>query len=218
MRNNKLRPRDTDETYQVDVVVSLFAILLVLLVVLASATAVLEGNGRLQYRTAEEEGDQFSLASIQSPISVRQSWVADGDWLFRVDLTAVALALAAEPVSGRTEIEDSIVQIGSPQVESDAPGSWRLDLSFLPGPPEGKFIAEAIRIESDDDYAAWAARSEPVFLYVGPAARNALPMIELGLRLSHRAFSIRHTFEDRAPIRLSRIRGNFEHEKILRMY
>lgn len=218
MQINKRRSDYTDETYQVDVVVSLFAILLVLLVVLASATAVLEGDGRLDYRTADEAGEQFSLSSIQSPITVRQSWIADGDWLFRIDLTAVAQAIAEHPMSGRTEIEDATVRVGSPHIGSDAPGSWRLDLSFLPGAPEGKFVAEAIRIESVDDYAAWAKQGRPVFLYVGPGARSALPVIEAGFRSSHRAFRIRHTFENRAPIRLSRIRGNFEHEKILRMY
>jgi hypothetical protein len=92
------------DAYQVDVVVALFAILLVLLLTgLARVQSEPVRESRSEYRPKDVRSQAFQLRSMAPTYPYRTVWIAKDDMLTRIDLRAVAARYLA---SGALQYEE----------------------------------------------------------------------------------------------------------------
>jgi hypothetical protein len=158
--------------YQLDAVVSLFAMVLLILI----TTAVAAGIGVVDYRnrTAAPQAPMFRLASIDAPFPRLETWMLHEGLLLRLDYDAAAHLLleddglsrgATDPVSGVDLLfEASLGTIGAYD---------RIEVILPSGPLEvGGVIKEALAVEDMEALSAWAGQSEPARLIAWPPGRE----------------------------------------------
>ena len=208
---------DGDETYQLDVVVSLFAIMLVVLVALA-ASALSGGETRLAYRPHDRATTAYTLRSIEVPYSYRRNWILSDNRLIEIDNAAVAGALieafergasgfSAGPVDAPIDAE---VELG------DAAGTYRLALTLPAEPRVGGVISRIVSIDDDDALANWASEPGGVVVIVTPGGLAGIARVSQSLDQSRRPHSL--DFARRNQLVLTRNSGNFAYDGILRAY
>ena len=85
-----------DGSYQVDVMVTLFAVLLVVLVLTLTATSVSEGERSLwDYRVPDEKSEPFGLRTAAAPYRFRSVWIFREGEALMLDTAALADVVAA---------------------------------------------------------------------------------------------------------------------------
>lgn len=208
---------DTDDSYQVDAVVSLFAVLLVMLIVLAAAIAATEGTSRLDYQILDPDGDEMALRSIEVPYKNVSIWVLGGTKIARIDLAAIAKARAATGGQG-----PSIQRMGDLRVDftsrAETLGTWRLALYGFGPSSQSEALTDWIDISDQDALSLWAAGEGRVLVYVTVAGRLALPTINASLRVGRRPFRLSLLSEIDSPIIYARRSEGFAYEKTFRAY
>jgi hypothetical protein len=144
----------TSDAYQVDVVVALFAILLILLLTgVARIKSEPARDSRIEYRPSDVPTAPFQLRSLAPTYPYQAIWVAKEGELIRLDLRAVAerylAGSAAEHWEWLPPVDLSVAPAG------DEPGSYRLNVAFSGDgfPPE----LAATRVALTDPDAAAAA-------------------------------------------------------------
>ncbi len=211
------RAREEDAMYQLDVVVSLFAIMLVILVALASAASVAETRYTVEYETAEPEAPPFVLSSIQTPYRFFEIWAADGEGLFRIDRAAVVRELAKEP-AGRAP------GISGPGADAwmesfpDSPLEWRFRLNLHDRPETGWLQARHIAWDDEAALDDWATEEAGAVIFVWESARGRLPALSARLRTAMRPHRIVPFTSDTATLTITYARSNFAYDKVLRPY
>ena len=213
----RARAVQSDETYQLDVVVSLFAIMLVILIALAAAASVADSTIRVQYETAEPGEDRFMLASIQTPYSFAGLWAADGDGLYEIDRGAVIDALSSQS-------PDAPPGMSGPGADAwidsfpDDPLGWRLRLNLYDRPAAGWLRAREIGWDDTAALDAWAAEEGGIVLFVWKSGHGRLPLLSKLLRRSMRPHRLVPLTDDAATLNIDYNRANFAYDKVLRPY
>mgnify|MGYP003700850339 CR=1 FL=1 len=208
------RPDVEDDSYQVDAVISLFAIMLVILLTLTAAAARSDNDTPSDYRRAERAETPFILRSIQAPFLTRTYWRADAAGLARIDLAAVVdrLEPAGEP-SASLAAPGLDITFDRNAVE---PGGFRLSLLFHdPGAAAWAF-AEPIDWDERERLAAWARDRRSAFLFVAPSAAVRLPALDAATRRGAKPFGLALLPSETAPIVLNRSGAGAVHASILR--
>lgn len=209
--------READQSYQLDAIVSLFAVMLVVLVVLVSSRALNDGKTELEYLPATTREELFVLRSINTPYAFRETWLMTDSELLFVNRERVATLLNEKItpiVSGFRDGNSSV----SFFPEEEAVGQWRVRMTFKDDPIDASFISERIDIEDKQALTEWALRKSAILLYVWPRGRPVLASVVSSLRKASRPHKLRLLRGDNKPISLSRTGSNFKHEKILRSY
>lgn len=170
-----------DDSYQVDAIVALFAILIVLLLTLVAATASDDSDAVTNYRPNDADTAPTILRALQVPYRLREFWILDADGLMRrIDNVALARAVR-EGGSGFSfqsikngldaDIDLMASEFGSYRVRIDVldheAAGWLIDRTFDPAD------AEAL--------SAWAAEPSSAVLFVHFDARRSLGLISVAL-------------------------------------
>jgi len=211
------RLADTDETYQLDVVVSLFAIMLVVLIALAAAASVADSTIRVQYETAEPGGDRFMLASIQTPYSFAGLWAADGDGVFEIDRAAVIDGLAGQSPGAPPGMSGPGADAWIDSFPDD-PLGWRLRINVHDRPAAGWIRAREIAWDDTEALTAWAGEEGAIVLFVWKSGHPHLPLLSRLLRGSMRPHRLVPLTDDTATLNIDYTRANFAYDKVLRPY
>ncbi|MEM8827274.1 MAG: hypothetical protein AAGD40_10205 [Pseudomonadota bacterium] len=198
-----------------DVVVCLFAIMLVVLIALTAATAVSESVSDLEYQTAEPEADAFMLRSIQAPYRNRDLWIVGADDMIRIDKTAISRRAADLPPRPNLAVRGPGAVV---DIERLGGTSWKMSITLTDRAEADWLIAERIELTDQTALEAWAAEQTPVVVaLLKDGHGQAAPLSDLmrGTLKPHEIFV--YTM-DNPQIIASYHRGNFAHERILRVY
>lgn len=160
-----------DEMYQLDAVVSLFAMVLLILITTAVAAGI--GVVDIRNRTAAPEAPAFRMASIDAPFPRLETWMLHEGQLLRLDYDVAARLLlegeglsrgATDPVSGVDLLFEA-----SPGVV----GAYdRIEVILPAGPLEaGGVIDEALEVQDAEALSAWADRPDPARVIAWPPER-----------------------------------------------
>ena len=164
-----------DDSYQVDAIVALFAIMLLIVVVKASAIAA--GTVPLRYETVDEPSVPFSLSSIATPYNALERWVLLEDGLVLLDPAAAIDLLAAtpKPEAGTCarEATDGVSGVDLCLKLLDG-GGYSLEYFLHDTIASGAVIAEILDPRDSEAIGQWASRAAPARLVVG---RPALPLL-----------------------------------------
>ena len=166
-----------DEMYQLDAVVSLFAMVLLILITTAVAAGI--GVVDIRNRTAAPEAPAFRMASIDAPFPRLETWMLHEGKLLRLDYDLAARLLlegeglsrgATDPVSGVDLLFEA-----SP----GAVGAYdRIEVILPAGPLEaGGVIGDALDVQDAQALSAWAERADPARLIAWPPERARIPPV-----------------------------------------
>lgn len=211
------RDAQNDDTYQLDVVVSLFAVMLVILVALAAAASVADTTIRIDYETAEPGEDRFVLASIQTPYEFAALWAADGEGLFEIDRGAVIAGLEGQS----SEAPPGMSGPGADawvDAYPDDPLGWRLRVNLYDRPAAAWLRGREIAWDDAEALAAWGAEEGGIVLFVWASAHEHLPALSRVLRQSMRPHRLHVFSDDVATLNIDYNRANFAYDKVLRPY
>jgi len=216
--------RDPDtqggDSYQVDVVVSLFAIMLVVLITLTAATAVSENEVTTEYRVQDPPTARIALRSIQVPYRLRELWVLGADgFLGRLDRAASLAAFDRMPAPG-TAARTTIGQATDLDLATDGAelGSFQMAWRFADPRDAAPIIAERVDWRDDAALAAWAARPGGVVIFARRDAHDALPRVDQALRAGGRGHDILVLRRALSKMVYQRYRSNFSGETVLRAH
>ena len=173
------RRDEADDSYQLDAVVSLFAMILVILVTTAAATAV--GTTEFRYRSVEAPTAPVQPESLAAPFPRLETWILRHGALMRLDYDAAARLLAAadarDPM-GATDPETGIDLTLSPgPLEA---GAFEIFEVVLPADPVAEargVIAEIVDTADPDRVADWARAVQPARINVFASGVGDLPAL-----------------------------------------
>lgn len=170
-----------DDSYQVDVIVALFAILIVLLVSLAAGTASDNSDAVTNYRPTDAETAPTTLRALQVPYRLRELWLVDADGLMR-RIDSVALARAVR--EGSTGFDFQSIENGIDAqidlMESEL-GSYRVSIDVLDPEAAGWLIDRTVDPTDSEALVAWAAEPSSALLFVDFDAHRSLGLISTAL-------------------------------------
>ena len=217
------RPREdlqADGFYQLDAVVSLFAVLL--LVLLFAAAVPGSGETRLDYATRDPEGPAFRLSSLASPYPRLETWVLGAETLVGLDYDAAARLLATASGGLDRGVSDPASGIDvSIDVAPGEPGSYDRLSFVIPASVRAGGIAAAVHDPRvDAERRDWAADVQaPVRLVVRPGGRRHLPALAEAAASSGIAWQTSLVpGGPSAPIASHRRAGSFSRRRVMRVY
>lgn len=206
-----------DDTYQLDVVVSLFAILLVILVALAAARSAAESRVLVTWEAAAEGEPRFMPRSIQTPYGFHEVWGADAAGLFEIDRRAAVRAMADQSPDAPAGHSGPGADIFLDTFPDD-PLGWRLRVNLHDRAAAGWIKARSIAWDDEAALAAWSAEERPVVVVVWASGHAHLPLLSRLLRRDMRPHRIEPFTDDVALVSIDYARANFAHAKVLRPY
>ncbi len=215
----RTRPRsDADDSYQLDAVVSLFAMMLVILVTTAAATAI--GTTRFDYTSSDPDTAPIQPASLAAPFPRLETWLLRAEGLIRIDYDAATALLAASGSGesmGATDPATGIDLFLTPSPDIGAFTEFRLNLPEEPITEEGGLIAQVIAAENTEAITAWAARDTPARIAVFVSGRPHLPALVAAAEEAGRPVTVlfregNRLYEER------KIRESFGFRGVLRSY
>ena len=207
---------DVDESYQVDAVVSLFAIMLIVLLTLVVATATATNVTVTEYRIAEEKTEDVKLRSLFIPYRVRQYWTltSDGE-LLRVD---TAERIGRLPEASRGAALSETIDGVDIEFEADpvSPGGFVLRFDIFDRAAGDWAVADALSVNDAAALAAWAAVDAGTVLFVANDARDWLPVVSEAASGGARTVRFRIPREGSRYFSIVRSRSAFRMENIYR--
>ena len=212
------RQQAVDESYQVDAVVALVAILLVIMIVLAAATMFQDGETYLVYAPEEEETEPFLLESIQTPYRFREIWFLDETALYRFDQKAIAARLLTQAGDALNPLLEDGLSIAAQFDVNSPPSSYQLTISRTGILTQGALIDQIVDHSDTDALQLWESKGSQLLVFVARDAWPLLPLLTQELRASERPFRVVPLVSNDANIEISRSRFNFEQNKIMRNY
>ncbi|WP_323768906.1 hypothetical protein [Antarctobacter sp.] len=213
------RSDEPDDSYQLDAVVSLFAMILVILVTTAAATV--SGTTRFQYRTQDAETAPIQLASLAAPFPRLENWILRRGELLRIDYDAAARQLAAAPPRlplGATDPQSGIIMAFNP--DPTATGAFELFEMVLPADPivgTGGVIAERIDPEDPEALQDWAVRDAPARVLAFASGVVHLPGLTVAAEAAGRPLTVRF-LDGNAKFSERKTRDSFAFRGVLRSY
>jgi len=212
------RDQEVDESYQVDAVVALFAILLVIMIVLAAATQSQKGETNLVYAPEEKETEPFLLESIQTPYRFRDIWLLDATALYRFDLEAIAARLLTQTGDALNPLSEDGLSVVAQFDINAAPSSYQLTISRKGVLTQGSLIDRIVDHNDADALRLWASEGSQLLVFISRDAWPLLPLLTQELRDANTPFRVVPLVSKDANIEISRSRFNFEQDKIMRNY
>lgn len=217
------RPRrhrdEPDDSYQLDAVVSLFAMILVILVTTAAAT--ITGTTRFQYKTQEPDTAAIQPASLAAPFPRLENWILRRGELLRIDYDAAARQLAAAPQRlplGATDPQSGIIMAFDP--DPTATGAFELFEMVLPADPitgTGGVIAQRINPTDLDAVQDWAGRDAPARVLAFASGVAHLPGLTLAAETAGRPLTVQF-LDGNAKFSERKTRESFAFRGVLRSY
>lgn len=211
------RNLESDETYQVDAIVSLLAILLVLLLALAAATAASDRPQITDYRPDDGRGQTMTLRSMQVTYRYREIWVLTGqEQLLRFDLPRLIDVLEDAAGPG---LESDILVDGVDAtllLDPDEPGSYRLDAAVFDIEQGAWAVADRVDIHDAAALAHWADAPVPSTVFVLDDAIEAAARVNEAMREGARRGTLVIPRSGRARATITRSGTNFSMERIYR--
>ena len=216
-RQYRRRAGAADDTYQLDVIVSLFAIMLVILVALTSARGVLDASSHLEYRTEAPSESVFMQRSIQIPYGAREIWVVGAQQMFRLDRTEIVRRVQNSRIGTNLSVRDDTVFVRISALSSTEP-TWTLSVHLGEGNAANWIRSELIELKDSEALQEFASRRTRVLLVVRPNGVESLGELSSHLRRTRRPHIFVPRSEMDTPITLSYRRRSFAYDKILRAY
>lgn len=186
------RNTDADDSYQLDAVVSLFAMILVILVTTAAASAI--GTTRFVYRSEDTPTAPVQPESLAAPFPRLETWILRRGALMRLDYDAAARLLAAGIDRSSMGATDPVTRIDLALIPSPTePGAFETFEVVLPPDPipaPGGVISVIVDPEDADAVAAWARDASPVRLHVFRSGVADLPGISAAAEAAGRPVTV----------------------------
>lgn len=217
-RRRNRQGAEADDSYQLDAVVSLFAMMLVILVTTAAATAI--GTTRFDYTSSDPDTAPIQPASLAAPFPRLETWLLRAEGLIRIDYDAATALLAAAPpgdLLGATDGATGIDLSLAPSPDIGAFTEFKLNLPEGPITQTSALIAQVIAPDDIEAITAWATRDTPVRMSVFVSGRAHLPALVAAAEQAGRPVTVR--FEEGNRIyRERKVRESFGFRGVLRSY
>jgi len=204
------RRRSGDESYQVDAIVALFAILIVLLLTLVTATASDDSDAETNYRPTDPESPPMVLRSIQVPYGLRDLWSLEADGIMRrIDTVALARRFYTKGDGFEQVLAEDGVDAELTLMRNEL-GSFRIRVDIFDLDAAQWVVAESFDVRDDEALTAWAAQAEASVIVAPFEARGLLQPVSQALAEGIRRGSIvqlrtghRYVVLERSAARLS---------------
>ena len=170
-----------DDSYQVDAIMALYAILIVLLFTLVAATASDDSDATTNYRPTDAETAPTTLRALQVPYRLREFWILDDDGLMhRIDSVALARAVREDGTGFNFQSSENGIDVEMDLMPSEL-GSYRMRVDVF-DPEVGEWLIDRT-IDPEDAKAltAWASDPSSAVLFVDFDSRRRLGPISTAL-------------------------------------
>lgn len=202
-RGRRYDDGDSQEMYQVDVVIALFGILLLLLLtVVPTLRNESDDASKYTYKPRDTLSKRFILASVIAPYRESSHWVIAGDKVLEIDFGAIAkrYVRGAKGTKSWTdyETEGVYLTIKRPQSGSGGPfvGSYSLELDFHSGTVPAALVRRAVELDKKGAIARLAkVVRQPVTIHVLRDPKGYAARIKRRFRLNHAPLRIVQTFK-----------------------
>lgn len=218
----KLGEFEDEGTYQIDLIVTLFAILLVMLLVNASAFAPADATpSRFEMRPTAYDRDAFALRSYDPRYRTKALWLVRGGGVAEIDMAFLARRLAEVP-SGLVfwdTIDGVDVKIGPDG--NDTLDGFDLQLIFVDRRPmaPGRVFRWAVSDPSAEERDSIAAEAAgPVLVYGTFADYGLVLALESAFRRQRRPVEVFVLGEGDEVFNFGRGREDFGLDAVLRPY
>ena len=199
-----------DDSYQVDAIMALYAILIVLLFTLVAATASDDSDAITNYRPTDAETAPTTLRALQVPYRLREFWILDDDGLMhRIDSVALARAVREDGTGFNFQSSENGIDVEMDLMPSEL-GSYRMRVDVF-DPEVGEWLIDRT-IDPKDAKAltAWASDPSSAVLFVDFDSRRRLGPISTALEDGRRKGLIvqlrsgnRYAVRERSSARMS---------------
>lgn len=204
------RRASTDDSYQVDSIVALFAILIVLLLTLVTATSSDDSDAVTNYRPTDLETSQTKLRSLQIPYRLREFWTLDSDGIMRqIDSVALARVVREEGSNFSYQSSDNGLDVEIDLMTSEL-GSYRLRIDLFDTEAARWAIRRIVDPAQEEDLLWWASEPVSAVIFVDFEARHSLAPISAALengrrkgRLIQLRSGVRYAILERSAARMS---------------
>ncbi|SMX41949.1 hypothetical protein [Maliponia aquimaris] len=186
------RDAEADDSYQLDAVVSLFAMILVILVTTAAASAI--GTTRFAYRSEDPQTAPVQPESLAAPFPRLETWILRQGALMRLDYDAAARLLAENIARDPMAATDPATGIDLTLIPSPTePGAFdTFEVLLPPGPipAPGGVIAAIVDPADGDAVAAWARGAQPARIAVFGSGVTDLPALSAAAEAAGRPVTV----------------------------
>ena len=208
-----------EEMYQVDLILAMFAILLILLVASEAAlNQAPEEKSLFTYRPKDVQTKYFILKSLQSPYTYRKLWIMKSNKINELNLKEIAeLYLASKTIDYSDTIKD---ERGMADVEfkaRDGLTSYYFKLRYVTEELPAKLIKRTIYLKNPDKGFTGEIFKDSL-IYVWYDQRKLLPWLRKKLTPKSVPHSIYLLGKDQKYISINRNPSIFSLEKVLRAY
>ena len=170
-----------DDSYQVDAIVALFAILIVLLLTLVAATASDDSDADTNYRPIDAETAPTTLRALQVPYRLREFWILDADGLLRrIDSVALARAVREGGSGFSFQSAKNGLDVDIDLLASEL-GSFRVRIDVFDPEAAAWLIDRTVNPADEEALVAWASEPSAAVLFVDFDARPILGPISVAL-------------------------------------
>lgn len=211
---------EDDGTYQVDLILTLFAVLLVLLLVFVTelARSGSQYTG-LEYRTQEGADRPFMLSSLDVTYRAKRLWILKGGRAGEIDLPSLARLYANAAGPRFQEIVDDTAITIEPDDEGSLDGFF-VQLVFPREVRQSKVIRRVVEIDSSTFIPTLLEGdpASPTLVYVWPEEIARAAALEAAFRGERRALELFFLTSGSTAFTLRRMRTLFEFEHVLRTY
>ena len=199
-----------DDSYQVDAIMALFAILVVLLFTLVAATASDDSDAITNYRPIDAETAPTILRALQVPYRLREFWILDDDGLMhRIDSVALARAVREGGTGFNFQSSENGIDVEMDLMPSEL-GSYRMRVDVF-DPEMGQWLIDrTIDPEDAEALTAWASDPSSAVLFVDFDSRLRLGPISTALEDGRRKGLVvqlrsgnRYAIRERSSARMS---------------
>lgn len=209
---------DVDESYQVDAIVSLFAVLLVLLLTLAAASSQSAEPVQTRYKPNDQTGEVLSLRSLQVPFKFREFWsLGEEEILIRYDMEAIIDRLQGEIGTSRTETTIDGVDINFEWFETEL-GGYRIELNIFDLNAGQWAVLDSVNARDNEALAEWAAADLPAVIYVTDDAIEIAAEVDASMRKGNRRGQVLIPRRSALMAQIERRAGSYSMERVYRAH
>lgn len=210
------RVTEADESYQVDAIVSLFAIMLVLLLAMVTATSSSTNDERTAYLPQDPVGEIMSLRSLQVPYRLRELWILqDNGLMMHINTTAIAEQFeGVAPGPGPERTLDGVDFSFEPH--QTQPGSYRMKIAIWDTDLAGWATLGIVDTRDPEALTAWAGSSQSTLVFVTNQAKALIAPVAQALQTGKRRGRLFVPRSDTRYVTLVRAADRFSLEGIYR--
>lgn len=192
-RPPRRRSRDgADDSYQLDAIVALFAMVLVILVTTAAASGI--GTTLFTYRSVDAPQAAIQPASLAAPFPRLETWILRRGELLRLDYDAAAALLAEAgprvPIGATDPVSGIDLSFLPSEAEIGAFDRFEVLLPADPLPAAGGVIAQIVPPTDAAALGIWATGDRPARVAVFASGVVHLPAVTAAAEAEGRPVSV----------------------------